>query len=31
VLHVVDDAGHASSEPGIVHRLIEATDAYAVT
>jgi proline iminopeptidase len=28
-LHLVDDAGHASSEPGIVHRLIEATDAYA--
>jgi proline iminopeptidase len=28
-LHMVDDAGHASSEPGILHRLIEATDAYA--
>jgi proline iminopeptidase len=27
--HMVDDAGHASSEPGILHRLIEATDAYA--
>jgi proline iminopeptidase len=27
--HLVDDAGHAYSEPGIVHRLIEATDAFA--
>ena len=27
--HLVDNAGHASSEPGILHRLIEATDAYA--
>ena len=27
--HIVDDAGHASTEPGIAHRLIEATDAYA--
>lgn len=27
--HLVDDAGHASSEPGILHHLIEATDAYA--
>jgi proline iminopeptidase len=24
--HLVDDAGHASSEPGILHRLIVATD-----
>jgi proline iminopeptidase len=28
-LHVVDDAGHASSEPGIVHRLVAATDGFA--
>jgi proline iminopeptidase len=28
-LHIVDDAGHASSEPGILHRLVAATDAYA--
>jgi proline iminopeptidase len=28
-LHLVDDAGHASSEPGILHSLIAATDAYA--
>ncbi len=27
--HLVDDAGHASSEPGILQRLIEATDSYA--
>ncbi|WP_143965499.1 prolyl aminopeptidase [Gordonia zhaorongruii] len=30
-LHVVDDAGHASFEPGIVHHLIEATDRFART
>ena len=30
-LHIVDDAGHASFEPGIVHRLVEATDHFAVT
>lgn len=30
-LHIVDDAGHASFEPGIVHRLVEATDRFAVT
>jgi proline iminopeptidase len=29
VLHIVPDAGHASSEPGILDRLIRATDAYA--
>lgn len=29
VLHIVDDAGHASNEPGIVHRLVEATDEFA--
>lgn len=28
-LHVVADGGHAASEPGIVHRLVEATDAFA--
>jgi proline iminopeptidase len=28
-LHIVDDAGHASTEPGIVDRLVEATDFYA--
>ena len=28
-LHIVDDAGHASFEPGIRSRLIEATDAFA--
>ncbi|WP_137723744.1 prolyl aminopeptidase [Prescottella subtropica] len=28
VLHLVDDAGHAASEPGITHRLIEATDRF---
>lgn len=27
--HLVDDAGHAFSEPGILDRLIEATDAFA--
>ncbi|GAA4941409.1 prolyl aminopeptidase [Streptomonospora halophila] len=27
--HLVDDAGHAFSEPGILHHLIEATDAFA--
>ncbi|MFC0042050.1 prolyl aminopeptidase [Actinomadura rayongensis] len=27
--HLVDDAGHAFSEPGILHRLIEATDRFA--
>ncbi|MEU5843190.1 prolyl aminopeptidase [Rhodococcus sp. NPDC047139] len=27
-LHIVDDAGHAASEPGIVHRLVEATDEF---
>lgn len=26
--HVVDDAGHAYNEPGILHRLIEATDQF---
>lgn len=29
ILHVVPDAGHAASEPGIVSALIEATDRYA--
>jgi proline iminopeptidase len=28
-LHIVDNAGHASFEPGIRHHLIEATDRYA--
>lgn len=28
-LHIVDDAGHASFEPGIRHHLIEATDTFA--
>lgn len=28
-LHIVADAGHASSEPGIVHHLVEATDQFA--
>jgi proline iminopeptidase len=28
-LHIVDDAGHAYDEPGILHRLIEATDRFA--
>ncbi|WP_433324768.1 prolyl aminopeptidase [Spirillospora sp. CA-294931] len=27
--HMVDDAGHAFHEPGILHRLIEATDRFA--
>jgi proline iminopeptidase len=27
-LHVVPDAGHAASEPGTVHRLVEATDRF---
>ncbi|WP_438287597.1 prolyl aminopeptidase [Rhodococcus gordoniae] len=27
-LHLVDDAGHAATEPGIVHRLVEATDSF---
>lgn len=29
VLHMVEDAGHAYNEPGILHRLIEATDSFA--
>ncbi len=29
VLHIVDDAGHAAAEPGITHRLVEATDGFA--
>jgi len=29
-LHIVPDAGHAASEPGILTRLIEATDRFAV-
>ena len=28
-LHVVPDAGHAASEPGIVHQLVSATDDFA--
>ncbi|HLS79252.1 MAG TPA: prolyl aminopeptidase [Nocardia sp.] len=28
-LHIVDDAGHAANEPGIVHHLVEATDEFA--
>ncbi|ONM48677.1 prolyl aminopeptidase [Nocardia donostiensis] len=28
-LHIVDDAGHAASEPGIIHHLVEATDGFA--
>ena len=28
-LHIVDDAGHAANEPGITHRLVEATDRFA--
>jgi proline iminopeptidase len=28
-LHIVPDAGHAFDEPGILHRLIEATDRFA--
>ena len=27
--HIVDDAGHAYNEPGILHHLIEATDRFA--
>jgi proline iminopeptidase len=27
--HIVDDAGHSCTEPGIVDRLVRATDAYA--
>jgi proline iminopeptidase len=27
--HIVDDAGHAFSQPGILHHLIEATDRFA--
>ncbi|MFZ2529376.1 MAG: prolyl aminopeptidase [Rhodococcus sp. (in: high G+C Gram-positive bacteria)] len=27
-LHIVDDAGHAANEPGIIHRLVEATDRF---
>ncbi|MFI0445314.1 prolyl aminopeptidase [Actinomadura sp. 6N118] len=27
--HMVDDAGHAFTEPGITHRLVEATDRFA--
>ncbi|GAA2070443.1 prolyl aminopeptidase [Williamsia deligens] len=30
-LHIVDDAGHASFEPGIVHHLVEATDGFRPT
>jgi proline iminopeptidase len=29
--HLVDDAGHAYTEPGILHHLIEATDRFART
>lgn len=29
VLHIVGDAGHAAAEPGITHRLVEATDQFA--
>lgn len=28
-LHIVDNAGHAASEPGILHHLVEATDKIA--
>jgi proline iminopeptidase len=28
-LHIVDDAGHAFTEPGILHHLIQATDRFA--
>jgi proline iminopeptidase len=28
-LRIVEDAGHAAFEPGILHELIEATDRYA--
>ncbi|MFM1722198.1 prolyl aminopeptidase [Rhodococcus sp. PAM 2766] len=27
-LHIIDDAGHAAAEPGITHRLVEATDRF---
>jgi proline iminopeptidase len=27
--HLVEDAGHSFEEPGILHRLIEATDRFA--
>lgn len=27
-LEIVDDAGHSAMEPGIVHRLVQATDGY---
>ncbi|MGU3587044.1 alpha/beta hydrolase, partial [Rhodococcus sp. C26F] len=27
-LHIVDDAGHAATEPGNVHHLVEATDSF---
>jgi proline iminopeptidase len=30
-LHLVEDAGHAASEPGITHHLIEATDSFRPT
>ena len=30
-LHIIPDAGHSSMEPGIVNRLIEATDTFAET
>ncbi|MEU4316507.1 prolyl aminopeptidase [Nocardia sp. NPDC024068] len=30
-LHIVDDAGHSATEPGIVHHLVEATDFFAGT
>lgn len=29
-LHIIDDAGHASNEPGIIDALVRATDAFAV-
>ncbi|MFC8044419.1 prolyl aminopeptidase [Nocardia sp. NPDC057353] len=28
-LHMIGDAGHAAAEPGITHRLVEATDRFA--
>ncbi|MFI5716407.1 prolyl aminopeptidase [Nocardia sp. NPDC051750] len=28
-LHIVDDAGHSATEPGIIHHLVEATDTFA--
>lgn len=28
-LHLVNDAGHSLDEPGMVHRLVEATDRFA--